>query len=170
MLLTVFAKGELGEKVIDGEIKLASPIACDGGLEMGTGLAYEDGKATFWGLGLPKKVIASYRGMKIAELVEEFGHSTLAACWYSGNRNVHASEQRYVDEIVAKIGKPARERILEMVPENFDDVITMLQEKGVHFAGWEIEEEVENGVLRVTPKLQTYLDDFHRKQDLARQD
>lgn len=170
MPLTVFAKGELGEKVIDGERKLAFPIACDDGLSMGTGLAYEDGRATFWGLASPKKVISSYRGMKIAELVEEFWHGTLAACWYSGNRDVHPSDQKYVDEIEAKIGKPARERILGMVPENFDDVLTMLQEKDIHFAGWEIEQEVKDGVLRVTPKLQTYLDDFHRKQDLAKQE
>jgi len=137
---------------------------------MGTGLLGEDGRAIFWGLASPKKVISSFRGMKVAELVEEFGHGTLAACWYSGNRNVHPNEQKYIDEIEAKIGRPARENILGMVPENFDEVLSVLQEKGADFAGWEIEEEVKSGVLKVTPKLQTYLDDFHRKQDLARQE
>ena len=40
MALNVFAKGEQGEKVIDGETKLAYPIACDDGSSMGVGLEY----------------------------------------------------------------------------------------------------------------------------------
>ncbi len=156
-------------KVIDGETKLATPIACDDGTSMGVGLAY-NGRTVFWGLAAPKKVITSYRGMKIAEQVREFGPGTLAACWCAGSRNVHESDKRYVDEIEAKIGRPARERILGMVPENFEDILGLLQEKDIHFAGWEIDEEVKNGVLRVTPKIQSYLDDFHRKQEILRQE
>jgi hypothetical protein len=174
MSLNVFAKGELGEKVVNGKIKLAYPIACfdDHPLyyccSMGTGLSYEDGRAEFWGLIGPKRVIASYRGMKIAELVKEFGHGTLAACWYAGNRYFHPSdsERKYVIEIEAKIGKRVRERILEMVPENFDEIITMLQEKGLYDIDcFEIEQEIKEGRLKPTPKIQAYLDDYHRRAD-----
>ncbi|MBU4086455.1 MAG: hypothetical protein KKB21_02650, partial [Nanoarchaeota archaeon] len=145
MALTTFARGEQGEKVVDGETKLATPIACDGGMSMGVGLSY-NGSAVFWGLASPKKIITSYRGMKIAEQVREFGHGTLAACWYAGSRDVHDSDKRYVEEIEAKIGRPTRERILEMVPEDFDGMLDLLQKKDIHFAGWEIDEEVKNGV------------------------
>jgi len=88
MPLTIFAQGETNEKVVDGNRRLAYPLAGDNDLSMGVGLGFDNGQAVFWGLAQPKKVIASYRGMKIAELVEEFGHGTLAACWYTGNRDM----------------------------------------------------------------------------------
>jgi len=169
MLLTIFAEGEWEEREIKGKRRLAYPIAYDYGSFMGTGLVYGYRKIEL-ALATPKMVIASWRGMKTAELVKEFGDNTLIACWHAGNRHVSPEHQKYIDEIEAKIGKYARERILETVPEDLEDILAMLQERGIYSDGWEIEEEIRNGTLKATPKIQSYLDDFYREQELLKQE
>jgi len=165
MEVKVFAQGQSGRKIIGEEAIPACPMACDDGFSMGVGLAYENGNGRFWGLVAPKYVIASYRGMKIAELVEKFESGTLAACWYAGNKEVHTSNKHYVDEIVAKIGKSARKKILETVPEKFDDMLTSLQKRKISFDGCEIEEEVKAGTLEATPKVRAYLDGLNKERE-----
>ena len=188
MSLTVFAKGELGEKIVDKHIRTpqishteetrrwAYPIAgYNEAHSIGIGLAYESGDSIFHGYSHPgyRLVITSYRAMKILELVREFRYEkdTLDACWYLGHREIPNcrswdSAGPNPDNILAEMGDSARQRILNMVPENLDDIVTMLQGNDIDFDGWEIEEEVKNGVIRVSPKIQSYLDGYQRKCEL----
>ena len=173
MSVVLFAEGARDDKTVLGETKPAAPIAFlkesgIGGVgEMGVGLRYNDGSAALWGLVMPHRVLTSYRGMRLAELVKEFEHGTLAACWHSGNRKVHPSEKRYVDEIEAKVGRAAREQILSTLPEDFEGFVERLGEKDVYVPGLELEEEVKAGVLKVTPRVQELLDRHHKEIEEA---
>lgn len=161
--MTILATGNSGVKTIKGEELRAIPFTGYDGLSMGVGLGYVEGKGMFWGLMAPRKVINSYRGMKIAELVEVFDNGTLAACWYAGDKNIHESDKGYVDEIEAKIGKQERQEILEMIPKDFDNILNKLKENDIEIAGWEIEKEVEEGRLEITSRVQEFLDKYHKE-------
>ena len=161
-----FARGAFGEKVVDGFKIKVQPSAVYDGTSMGIALRQKCGHGQFWGVFIPRLVLATYRGMKIAEKVEKFEDGTLCACWYAGKRKSNSGEQDYVDEIEAKIGKEGRERILYTIPPNFEDMLTKLSDNRVDIAGWEIEDEVKEGVLAATPRVQAFLDAYHRKVEL----
>ncbi len=160
-----FASGSWSKKDIDGHETMAQPSAYYDGISMGVALRQKCGHDSFWGLWEPKLVLTTYRGMKIAEQVRVFEERTLCACWYAGKRKVRESEQKYVNEIEQKIGKSEREIISYTIPSNFENMLTRLSRKGIDIAWWEIEDEVKDGVLTATPKIQAFLDGFHREMD-----
>jgi len=157
-----FARGAWGKKVVDNLQVTVQPSAMYDGTSMGIALRQKCGHGQFWGLFAPRAVLATYRGMKIAEQVEKFEDGTLCACWYSGKRKINPGEEHYINEIEAKIGKAEREKILYTIPTNFEEMLTKLSRKVIDIAGWEIEDEIKDGVLTATPKIQAFLDEYHR--------
>src|SRR4030043_245052 len=105
------AFGQEGLKAVDVKIQKAIPfVGADHAGELssfGVGLVLpENGKsAQIWGLVSPHMLIQSWRAMKILEHVEVIEHGTLCATWYAGSREVHSSNQHYIDELAAKAGE-----------------------------------------------------------------
>jgi hypothetical protein len=107
--ITVFAKGRTSEKTVEGKgVVIATPVAYFDNDEMGIGLVFGDGKASGWSLMLPQLPFTCYRGMKILELIDDIGPSTLAGCWHAAmpqnNRNDKRG-QELVGEITRKLGR-----------------------------------------------------------------
>jgi len=117
----------------------------------------------------PIKVIATYRGMKIAEMIKLFDDETLLDSWYAGNRNLCFAgvgpSPRYpqsVEKIEELTGKNARESILTVVPDNIDEILK--KSDTYWFDGAEIAEEVELGTLKETQAVRSFLDDYYNFQ------
>lgn len=165
----IFSVGELSKKIVHGVEKQVYPVAAYDNIRMGVGLkpCGED-ISNFFGPVSPRLVIASYRGMKIAELVREFGKGTLMACYFAGNRDEQIpSFFRDIAKTAENIiGKPARERILETVPEDVGSILENLNSHNILFDDSEIEDEIKRGTLKVTPKLQKYVDELERTREL----
>ncbi len=107
-----------------------------------------------WGLLGPKNLIASYRGMKILELISRIEHGTLADCWYAGLRKPHSSDQERVDRIVSLIGRQEHARIMEIIPPDLEDAVRLLREKEIHLPNFQFTQEIEAGTLQLTPFLE----------------
>ncbi len=169
--MIVLFRGEESTKNLHGrnrKVTLFAGTDKDGEYpSMGVGLLYTnagDGpKGDIWGLVTPHDVVASYRGMKIAEAVPKFSLGTLAACWYAGQNRVHSSDERYVTEIETMIGADRRAAILNAPLPNFDDAIALMRERGINFDVDPFLEEAEKGNLTLTPPLEEAVQDFSEK-------
>ncbi len=163
--MVVIFKGQESTKNVDGKEKKVIPFAGtdrDGEFsQMGVGLIYPNEKSgSVWGLVCPRDIVASYRGMKIAEEVPQFGHGTLAACWYAGKRDVHNSDQKYIDDINEMIGADKRQEIIRAPLPSFDDAIRLMQEKDIDFDAGYFLKEIEQGSLSITPVLEQVINDY----------
>lgn len=163
--MVVIFKGQESTKKVDGKDKKVIPFAGTGrdgeSSSMGVGLIYpEEQSSSIWGLFMPRDIVASYRGMKIAEEVPQFGHGTLAACWYAGNRSVSFSDKKYIDDIEGMIGAENRQRIIQAPLPSFDDAVRLMQEKGIDFDAYPFLTEIEQGNLSMTPVLEQAVNDY----------
>ncbi len=163
--MTILFKGQESTKNVEGQNRKVVPFAGtdrDGEFsQMGVGLIYPvEQSASIWGLVMPHDIVASYRGMKIAEEVPTFGHGTLAACWYAGHRDVHSSEQRYIDDIVGMIGADKRQQIISAPLPSFDEAIQVMMEKGIDFDVYPFLTELDQGNLTMTPVLEKAVNDY----------
>ena len=110
----------------------------------------DENKLLTWGLIAPKRILASYRGMKIAELVQEFNGPTLCDCWYAGNRDEYlcAWDKERTPKIEGLIGKEARKRILEQIPKDLDSVIRDIEKNNILFDVSELLAEARRGNIK----------------------
>jgi hypothetical protein len=174
-MAVIIFKGKESIKKIEGKDKKVIPFAGTDregeNSQMGVGLIYPDEKmSSFWGLLMPHNIVASYRGMKLAEEVPQFNRGTLAACWYAG-QVYSGQEGRYISEIERLIGTGKRQRILQapfkriigaykrqrilQAPlPSFDDAIKLMQEKGIEFDVLPFVPEIQKGNLAMTPLLE----------------
>jgi len=150
-------RGETSEKIINGEKRIVTPItyieSTPFGDEMGVGLNFKNEDKSYkslWGLIAPVGILASYRGMKIAELVPEFKDWTLCDCWYAGNRDEYLGigDKEKVLRIEELIGKEARKRILEQIPEDLDAVIRDMERNNMPFDVSELLAEAIRGTIQ----------------------
>lgn len=169
MTLTVLIRGEKEDKKFFDQnkttLKDAYPAVVDDGQSMGVGLLQDYGlepHGQYWALAAPKLLITSFRGMKIAQELKEFQNNILCYCWYGGNRKVHPADQHYVDSIEAKIGRKKREEILEMVPENLDQVLSLIKEKNIDFDTSELEEEIKEDRIKPTSLINRAIEDYNK--------
>jgi hypothetical protein len=163
--MTILFKGQESTKKVDGQVRKVIPFAGtdrDGEFsQMGVGLIYPvEQTASIWGLVAPHDIVASYRGMKIAEEVPTFGHGTLAACWYASHRDVHPSDKRYIDDIEGMIGADTRQRILNTPLPSFDEAIQVMMEKGIDFDVYPFLAELDQDNLTRTPVLEKAVNDY----------
>lgn len=163
--MAVIFKGQESTKNVDGKSTKVIPFAGtdrDGEFSsMGVGLIYSDsGKGQIWGLAMPHDIIASYRGMRIAEEVPTFGHGTLAACWYAGKNNVDSSDRGYINYIKGMIGADKRREILRAPLPSFDDAIKSMQKRNIDFDVYPFLTEIKKGSLSMTPVLEQVVNDY----------
>jgi hypothetical protein len=112
--------------------------------------------AKLWGLVTPHDLLTCWRGMLILQEVKNLDEADLCNAYYAGQRDVHSSDQRGVDEIRGKIGSDRYNAIMSMpIPEEVISLIIKLTDDGEHVALWPITEEVEAGTLQ-------WRDDFAR--------
>lgn len=167
MSLVIATRGVQSEKVVDGRRKQVIPfVGADREGEfaqMGVGLTFPDEqKGTIWGPVMPHALIQSWRGMKILERIENIGHGTLCACWTVARRDVHDSDERYLEELAKQLGgadklQTLRAEVLASAPsaDELNVMITNLREKGVDVDSWELEEEVRAGRIATSQLIET---------------
>ncbi len=170
--LIIFAQGKPSEKLVNGNAQLVTPFAGKSLFGMGVGLQGKEG-SSFWRLASPCLPITSWRAMKIAELVKEFGDGTLAACWYSGKKgkSSNPSEAKLIEEIEFQIGKPARRKILgaKLTRGEIDGILSILMKNKINFSGYEIKQEAGffTGAVPRTAMVKEYLAQYGRHVELA---
>lgn len=174
--LVIAALGKESLKAVDGRIQRAIPfVGTDrpgqfSSLGVGVLLPDNDNRGQIWGLVMPHMVIQSWRGMKILENVEVIEPGTLCAAWYVGGREVHPSEQRYIDEFSSKIGKDKfetqRAGILEQAPpaDELERMLNTLRDNQVNVSTWELQQEVEAGRIGSSPLIDELVADDGRKR------
>ncbi len=156
--LVVLAKGTASEKVYAGEKGIYTPLVLYDGLSLGVGLQERRGMLSFWGMAHPLFLINSYRGMKIAESVTDFGPGTLAACYYAGRKEYE--DKGYADKIERQIGKAARTEILQLVPPNIEAIMKVVVREGIRIEGFEIEDEAKVHPKILTPTVRAFLEAY----------
>lgn len=115
----------------------------------------EEGEsACFWGMFHPRDLVASYRGMKILELLPEIRFGTLCAAWYAGARKVHSSDQNKVDQIIDQIGKDAHAALLLEPLPTFQQALMVLTNHGIKLATHAFVDEIRAGTMKLTPFLE----------------
>lgn len=177
--MVVLFKGKESEKIVHGKKVMTTPyMGTDSDSEhcqMGVGLLY-GGKKDFFtehvlSASSVRNLAASYRGMKIAELVPEFGRDTLTACWYAGQRDIHLFEderERYISKVEKIIGAEKRKQILEAPLPSFDKTIQTLQERGIDIDVDSLLEEIEYGTLETTPVVEEVVQRFSDEHLIVR--
>ncbi|MBR9705266.1 hypothetical protein GOV12_07675 [Candidatus Pacearchaeota archaeon] len=171
--MVIIFKGQESVKKVNGEDKKVIPFAGtdrDGEFaQMGVGLIYPEEKNGFiWGLAIPHDIVASYRGMKIAEEVLEFGLGTLCACWYAGERSVHSSQEKYIHDIEGMIGADKRQKIIQAPLPCFDDAIKLMQENHIDFDINPFLIEAKHHGFNMTPILEQAVNDYSDRYLLFR--
>jgi hypothetical protein len=175
MELNVLVKGKKEDKIFNRDVMIdAYPAVVEYGSSvssMGIGLLQDSdagAHGAVWGLVIPKSLMTSYRGMKVAEELKEFSNGALCECWYAGSRSVSESGKYYVDSIEAKIGRKKREEILKMVPPNLDQILISMKEKNIDFDVPELKYEMRKGRIRSTPVIKGVIDDYNRSLEKYR--
>lgn len=125
--------------------------------DLGVGIINEKNQGMIWGLWMPKKIITSYRGMLIADKIGRFENGDLCSCFYAGDRNSSETDSRYVQRAELKIGRGEREKVLDKVPSNMDDIILGLTSKGLSFDTNELNAELTRGVLKHSDVIDKYV-------------
>ena len=161
----ILATGTPSEKVIRGKIEKVTPIVYAQGQgffsEVGVGITTSEG-GYVWGLLTPHNLIQSWRAMKMLEqLPEIMPDGTLAAAWETATPYLHASDERYLDDLraVAK-GKvnidTIREQLLQTTPKasEVEDMVRALKSQDIHFGTGELEREIRERRLNKTPYLE----------------
>jgi hypothetical protein len=129
--------------------------------QMGVGIILPKEKtSSIWGLLGPHNLIASYRGMKIAQEMPDIGYGTLCACWYAGRENPSPFDDKYVKEVESAIGAEKRKAILNEPLPDLDPVIKLMEEKGIDFDAGDLQAEIENGRLQPTETVRRVIDKF----------
>lgn len=99
-------------------------------------------------------LMSTYRGMQIANLIRNFSchPADLFSCLVVGKRGqdgpVPEHYARALKRVEALIGADERARILEMVPDNLEEVILTCETNGFVIDPNEIYEEVQRGRIR----------------------
>ena len=147
--------------------------------QMGIGLITADSeRAMFWGLGFPRLVIQSWRGVRVLGHIKLVDSGTLCACWYAGAREVNGGDERYLEDLAGKLGgmeklQAIRNEALASAPtaEELGAMITTLREKGVDVDSRELEEEAQAGHITMTPLIETLVREAkERRQEYERQE
>ena len=162
--LTIFAEREQKEITYDGKYYLATPIACDDGYFMGVGLGFEDGTARVYSIS-PRKILTTFRAMKIADLFNEFTDSTLHNCLNTADYCPRVSDdigKKSFEEIKRRIGEREIERIKQLFPDNIEKILKISRDKWEFDGFEEIEEEIRAGNIQLTPAVESYFMEFQR--------
>lgn len=161
--------GEKGrKKVYEAEFKGKSLIAVpfcglDNDSEfaqMGVGLLLFNPKTEenmgsfFWGMLKPRDLVASYRGMKILELLTEIRFDTLCEAWHTGARTVRSIDQEMVNKITAQIGQDTHTALLREPLPNFQEALMVLTNHGIKVATYAFEDEIRAGTMELTPFME----------------
>ena len=160
------------EKGIPTEPLAAFIGATDGDLaEFGIGLVNEEGKASFWGMLHPHRLITAWRGMHVLDKVENIYHGTLCACYYAGLRELSGDDKERVDELGKQIDglDELRERLLNTVlTDELEEILKFCNDPGnqIHLATWEFTEEIKAGTIAMTSELQRVFDLEREAQEL----
>jgi len=137
-------------------------------------LSNEQG-GSLWGLAAPQLLIQSWRAMKLLEYVFRIDDSTLCACWYAANRNVHECERQLVYELAQECSAlgpgtfdEIRSQILDSVPstDELDRMLTVVRDKNIEVSAQELTELVESGALPAHP----IIDELVRREEQKRGD
>lgn len=177
-------KGQESIKIVDGVMRRVVPfVGTDHGGELSSlGVGYilsEDGNhGTIWGSVIPHAVIQSWRAMKILEQMPEIKSGTLCATWYAGERKVHESNERYLDDLRAQVGRrrfdETRETVLNQTPttEELQGMLEIFRSNGVSISARELTEEIEAGNIEKTPLIDELIaaDDAERMEELRREE
>lgn len=96
-----------------------TPVVCESWSSCGVGVLYNEGGGQFWGLFIPRNLIAAWRATEVLSLLDTIETGTLCAAYYTGVRILNESDiETYVNPIIAKIGQEAYNRVMAMaVPE-----------------------------------------------------
>jgi len=121
---------------------------------MGVGI-YEEkqGVLDFSGYVVPHHVIASCRAIKILEKLSEIRKGDLDIALWVAHRDPewYRNSLGNDTELISRIGgNSKREEILRMVPENLDEILSLLKKNNISFGSREIDEETRQGVLKPT--------------------
>lgn len=156
----IYFKNEPFMAVVEGRgdnpVK-CTPIVYDGrdpssafGNECGAGIIFEDGKKYSWGLWQPRDLITAWRATEVLRRLNVIKKHDFCAAYYTGRRRVSNNDrEKYVEPIIAKIGRQAHREIMSMpIP---DEIIrAILDNQGQDFSpsGWPITDEIAAGTIK----------------------
>jgi len=148
-------RGEKSTKVFYGKTCVVQPcVETDRGgkiAQFGVSIRVEGGGGALWGLVMPHLLITSWRAMKLLEALDEIGNADLCHAYYTAGRDVHKSDQHYLDELLPRLPRGMRKRVLKMVPPDLDKILIQLYARSIDVSAWELQKEIELGLLQPTP-------------------
>lgn len=167
-------RGEPFMAVVRG--KSTVPIKCipavrDGENSCGAGIIFEDGKGLFWGLVHPRDLITAWRATEILKHLNFIDPNfTLCAAYTAGLRKISDDDRkRYLEPIIAKIGRETHTKIMAMpIPEEIIRAILDNQGHDPAPSLFPIEYEVEAGTIK-WQKAFTYVGIRHPDEVKAEQ-
>lgn len=157
-MFVVIAEGRPSIKVVDNQEREVVPFT---GTERGSGVTFgagfyfaNEGGGFISGVAAPRKLIRSWRAMKLIEQVPKIGYGTLFACWNAAQEWVHDSEKRYIDGLASQFSSPEtfeaiRSDILNAVPtaEEFEQMLTIVRVENLRVFVKELTELIERDEL-----------------------
>jgi len=116
--------------------------------------------------------------MKLLEKLGEVRSGTLCACWTVARRNLHETDEHYLDELAIQLGgieklQAVLDEIFASAPssQELEMMITNFREKGVEVDSWEFDEEIKAGLIETSPLIETLVREAEeRRQALQRED
>lgn len=171
MSAVILSQGKKATKIVGDKEQTAIPfVGTDSKSEwaqMGVGVILPDRKSlSHWGLALPRLLIQSWRAMKILEEIPEIHNDTLSACWYAAKKDPHSSEKNYLPKLENLLGRMGtvrlaflRRKVLGSVPdeEELEKMLALIEEKKIEIATWELEEEINQGRLKESPRIKALI-------------
>lgn len=111
------------------------------------------------------RIISAYRGMKIAERIEDFYNNTqsiLGGCYFAGHKEgrIHPLWIEPANKVRERIEQTELDKILRSIPEDLDETIMKLQEEQIPFCEDEIVEAFQQGLIKDSPSIQKVLNSF----------
>lgn len=159
-------------KNVNGVSQLVIPfVGADWQGQMGIGLMHGEGQVVaFEGFLAPRKIIRSWRAMKLLELVTNVNSTTPAVCLMMMQSYVHENHRHTTDTLAEGVGGVKElEKVLVFflssapsIPE-FNMMATCFREKNILVDGRELEAEVKAGRMQMTPDIEKIINETQER-------
>lgn len=128
------AVGHTKERIVYGEKVMAYPMAAFFDGSSGVALIDESGRARYWSSEGSKTLINTWRGMRLADLIDDFDVPTLRDCLFgarvmSASAEAAASYRPFAETVDEKIAKAAIKRILSWSADVEDELAQIIRNR-----------------------------------------
>lgn len=168
--LVVAIKGIESEKMVNGYRKKIVPFVGENEGSMGVGfLISGEGTGYLKGPIFPRLLLKSWRAMKLLENIWMIENGTLYHCWEAGSKDAgEESLNKLARQFISREKfDETRNEILLSAPsaEELDSMIIAFKGVNITDCGWELEEEAKEGRIKLTPAVQSVIEEVQKRQE-----